>query len=239
MNMIGFDRFLQKDWMDAAALTVENGNSVDEARSFLHDYLKDPCPKYEARKKSITVLTKIWIRIPDSLIPLRDEAICLMPHLSDEERIWLHWGMCLNAYPFFSDVIKAIGRYNDLYGIFEKREIVNFMAKNWGERTTIPRAVQRIVDSLLEWGAIVRMDTPGKFQCLKNYSTHNKTLELWLLKSVISSNKRNSYPLNNIGSISEAFPFQFTIAVSDVLLSDQFSIITESNESQIFNLNKY
>jgi len=218
-QMIGFDRTIRLDWLDAVAGVSRETKDIEHIRTYLHTYLAQTYPRYTARRKTITVLTRVWSRIPTSDLPLRDEAFVLLHTLDQADRIWLHWGLCLLAYPFFRDVVRTVDRALRYYGSFSKREIVQQMSETWGERVTIPRAVQRVIESLNNWGVIDRGDKVGRYVYAAPLSTSNKDLEMWLLKAVLRANPKDSLPIDQIHAIPEAFPFSFSLSIPDVLTS--------------------
>ena len=44
---------------------------------------------------------KIWYLVDKDLIEIRDRVLEVFPVLTREERVFVHWGMTLAAYPFF------------------------------------------------------------------------------------------------------------------------------------------
>lgn len=223
-QMIGFDRSITLDWLDATAGISSETNDIDQIRNYLHAYLAEERPHYTARQKTITVLTRIWSRLPESDHPLRDEAFVLLPTLSQDDRIWLHWGMCLLAYPFFRDVVRTMDRSLRYYGGFSKTEIIQQMSETWGERTTMPRAAQRVIESLKNWGVVVTGDQKGRYERAPPLSTQNKDVEIWLLKAVVRANPNGSLPMDRIHTIPEVFPFSSSLTIPDVLTSKEFEV---------------
>ena len=221
---IGFDREIRLDWLDATAGIFKETEDIEKVREYLHNYLAEYFPHYEARRKTITVLTRVWCRIPESDRSFRDEALVLLPALNQTDRIWLHWGLCLLAYPFFRDVVRTADRSLRYYGSFSKREIVQQMSVTWGERATLPRAVERVLSSLYDWGFIVRGTEKDKYEYATPVSTGNREVEMWLLKAVVCAHPKGSLPADKIHAIPEVFPFSFSVSVPDVLTSGDFEV---------------
>jgi len=226
---IGFDRNVRLDWLDATAGVSGETGDIEKVREYLHNYLTEYYPHYEARRKTITVLTRVWCRIPESDRPFRDEALVLLPALNQKDRVWLHWGLCLLAYPFFRDVVRMADRSLRYYGSFSRREIVQQMSVTWGERATLPRAVERVITSLYDWGIIVRGDKKDHYMYATSLSTRNREVEIWLLKAVVCANPKGSLSADKIHTIPEAFPFSFSVSVSDVLTSGEFEVSQSGN----------
>ncbi|MBA7475185.1 hypothetical protein ES707_10551 [subsurface metagenome] len=228
-RMIGFDRSLSLDWLDAAAGVSRETGDIEQIRNYLHAYLAESYPHYTARRKTITVLTRVWARIPDSDRPARDRAFVLLPALNQGDRIWLHWGMCLLAYPFFRDVVRTAGHSLQYYGSFSKPEVIQRMSEIWGERTTIPRAVQRVIESLNNWGVIAGCEQKGRYRRAVPLSTSNKDVEIWLLKVTLCANPHDSFPVDRIHTIPELFPFSCSLSIPDILGSREFEVSQMGN----------
>jgi len=222
--MIGFDRSISLDWLDATAGVSRETRDIEQIRNYLHAYLAESSPNYTARRKTITVLTRVWARVPESDRSLRDEALVLLPSQNQTGRIWLHWGLCLLAYPFFRDVVRTVDRSLRYYGSFSKAEIVQQMNETWGERTTVLKAVERVLPSLNNWGVITKGDQKGRYECAAPILTQNKEVEIWLLKAVVHADPKGSLPLDRIDAIPEVFPFSFSLSIPDVLTSKEFDV---------------
>lgn len=235
-QMIGFDRSLSLDWLDATAGISRETGDIEQIRDYLHAYLAEHSPNYTARRKTITVLTRVWSRVPEPDRPLRDEALVFLPTLNQTDRIWLHWGLCLCAYPFFRDVVRTVDRALRYYGSFSKTEITQQMSETWGERATMPRAVQRVIASLDEWGVIARGEKKGRYERAAPLSTQNRDLEIWLLKAVVRADPKGSLPLDRIDAVPEVFPFSFSLSISDILTSKEFDVSQMGNNRFIIRL---
>ena len=228
-QMIGFDRSLRLDWLDAAAGVSRETEDIEQIRNYLHAYLAESYPHYTARRKTITVLTRVWSRIPESDRPLRERAFVLLPTLNQTDRIWLHWGMCLLAYPFFRDVARTVGHSLRYYGSFSKQEIIQRMSETWGERATMPRAVQRVIESLNNWGVIAGCEQKGRYRCAVPLSTSNKDVEIWLLKVALCANPHDSFPVDQVHTLPEVFPFSCSLSIPDILGSRAFEVSQMGN----------
>mgnify|MGYP000956167401 FL=1 len=228
-QMIGFDRSIRLDWLDAAAGASRETEDIEQIRNYLHAYLAENYPNYTARRKTITVLTRVWSRIPESDRPHRVRAFALLPGLNQADRIWLHWGMCILAYPFFRDVVRTVGYSLRYYGSFSKQEIIQRMSETWGERATIPRAVQRVVESLNDWGVIAGCEQKGRYRCAVPLSTSNKDVEIWLLKVALCANPHDSFPVDQVHTLPEVFPFSCSLSIPDILGSRAFEVSQMGN----------
>ena len=157
-SIIGFDRKIHLSWLDATAEWTAQGLTAAEVRTQLERLLEGQVAgdgPHNARGKTITVLLHIWVAVPDALVPFRDEGLVLLRGRSGRDRLPVHWGMCLATYPFFREVAATTGRLLALQGTAALSQIVRRMTESWGERSTLTRAVQRVVRSFVEWGILV------------------------------------------------------------------------------------
>ncbi len=62
--IVGFDRKIKREWLDAVTDYAAQGPEVPQLRTFLHELLQEVHPGKTARGKTITVLMRIWACIP-------------------------------------------------------------------------------------------------------------------------------------------------------------------------------
>ncbi len=146
-DRIGFDRELRLEWMDAIAAQAANGADADAARGWLDQYLADALTGDKhggPRDKTIVKLCKIWVSPPESSRALRDRAIELLPEADRSQRLALHWGLAMVAYPFFGSVADAVGRLLALQDDVERVGVLRRMYEAWGERPFVNRATRAV-----------------------------------------------------------------------------------------------
>ncbi len=166
---IGFDRKLDRDWLDATAGRLASGATPQQTRTAVYRLLEGVLSgdaSNSARGKTLTVLSAIWLAIPPARQPLRAAALALFNEVTPDERLALHWTMMLAAYPFFLDVAAQTGKLLSLNGDCTFAQIHRRMVDRWGERSTLTRAVQRILRSMVGWGALQEGASGGDYQPL-------------------------------------------------------------------------
>lgn len=213
---IGFDRKIQLEWLDATADWTAEGLSVSEIRSHLANLLAEKVSgegPHSARGKTITVLLHIWSLVPDQLAPLRDDAFRLLQRRSGRDRLPLHWGMCVATYPFFRDVATTTGRLLTLQDKAALSQITRRTAESWGERSTVARAAQRVVRSLVEWDVLRETEERGVFAAAPRIETATgDEIAAWLIEAAMSNSERRARPLNSLLRSSAFFPFVLHIS---------------------------
>ena len=224
MRRIGFDRIIKIEWLDAVAGRMRNERDVKELRKYMHNLLKNEHPTFDARRKTITVLMRIWVFVPQEHIAMRDKALQVIDKMNPQERLLIHWGMTLLAYPFFRDIVTIIGDLFSLQGKFSVSQVIRKMENSWGQRTTARRSIQRIIRSLCEWGVISETTERGVYVPSPKVETLNTDVELWFVEAVLRSGNTDFIILEQLHNMPFAFPFSLSVSISDLFESGKFEI---------------
>lgn len=222
--VVGFDRKIKREWLDALADQVAQGRDSTALRTYLYELLKDEHPGDDARGKTITVLMRVWVLIPEQHHAIREQAFELLKTIPSSERIWLHWGMCLLAYPLFRDVSTAIGRLLKLQDDFTLAQLERRLISTWGERSTVVRAFQRVVRSMVEWKTLADAEARGHFNMAPQLMTKSKPLQLWLLRASHAAERTEMIEATRLLSLPSCFPFKISIVRTDLRHSKDFTI---------------
>lgn len=223
-RIIGFDRRLRLSWLDLTAGLCQEGLEFDAVAEKLDRQLADEIEGDEARRKTITVLKRIWVTVPAPSEPFRDQALELAASVDPEERLCVHWGMALLAYPFFRDVAATVGQLGRLQGRMSLAQVERRMVESWGERTTLVRATQRLIRSFVDWGIMEDTNELGVYELAPVRRTENQNLALWLLDCAVVSNEADQMPLAELGQLTYLFPFDLPPFLSEVRRSERFKI---------------
>ena len=217
---IGFDRKIELGWLDATADWTGEGLPTAEIRSRLEKLLEGQVAgegPHSARGKTMTVLLHVWCLAPHQLGPLRDDALTLLRKRSGRDRLPLHWGMCVSTYPFFRDVAATTGRLLGLQGKAALSQITRRTAESWGERSTVIRAAQRVVRSLVEWGVLKESEERGIFVAAPRIEVTKKDgIGPWLVQAAMSNCGCRPRPLRSLLTSSAFFPFLLRLSSRDL-----------------------
>ena len=151
---IGFDRFMRLDWV-AAALKVRAGmDSLDE----LNELLDAAGLGVAARKKTRTVLNRLWLEPRAELEDFANRGVEIHRTNADVSVAALTWGMAIATYPFFGKVAELVGRLSALQGDCASAEVHRRMSEIYGEREGTYRMTNMVLQSQANWGVIERVE---------------------------------------------------------------------------------
>ena len=233
---IGFDRKIRLSWLDATAEWTIQGLSAPEIRALLERLLDGQVAgdgPHSARGKTMTVLLHVWTTVPDAAVPLRDDALALLRGRTGRDRLPLHWGMCLATYPFFRDVAATTGRLLALQGTASLSQIVRRMAESWGERSTVTRAVQRVVRSFVDWGALAESGDRGIFSPAAKVVVSGDGAGPWLVEAGLVSRGRQEYPLRGLVDGVSFYPIHLALSVGDVSRSPRLEVCRQGLDEDV------
>jgi len=236
---IGFDRHIKTEWLDTMAGLIQNERNIEIIRTSMHQYLERDLPNYVARRKTITVLLRIWFSVPEEHIEIRDRALEMLPKVRENDRIWIHWGMTLLAYPFFRDVAICMHHCFTLHDGCKRVEIVRKMEEMWGYRSTLGRATERVIQSFDYWNVIKRNKKTKKITRNIQFSSSRKEIEMLFLEMVLLSDPSHSLIMDQINSIPSAFPFIISLNYSDLTKSKKFLISQISGTRGMISLKSH
>ena len=162
-KIVGISQKVKRAWLDAVLDRLVKTKDQAELRTFLDKHLKEELPGRESRAKTAGIILRIWSGIPPERIALRDRAVALLPRISGQERIWLHWGMAALAYPFFRDTAEVVGRLLALQDDFTSAQVQSRMLTTWGDRATTKDAAKKLTNTLVDWEVLRSTKTRGHF----------------------------------------------------------------------------
>lgn len=138
------DRALEPAWLDTA-LSLAVAREPDAGRR-LEILLRDRLPAAGARKKTVTVLKRIWLQPPADAAPLIGWAI---HHAFDvrDPRV-LHVGAMLATHRFFGDVCALIGRAFRIDRQVQVADVTHAMRRRWGDRDIVDVSTRAVIRTL-------------------------------------------------------------------------------------------
>ena len=229
---IGFDRFIQLEWA-VTALKVRAGTaSLDD----LNELLDAAGLGVAARKKTRTVLNRLWLEPRAELVEFADRGAEIFKASPDVPVSALNWGMSIATYPFFGKVAELVGRLSALQGDCTSAEVHRRMSEIYGEREGTYRMTNMVLQSQASWCAIERVDT-GK-RLIRRVPTTITTDDLlaWLVEAAIRyMGKVISVP--TLQSMPVLYPFSLNRPLAFVVSnSANLELRSEGSSSQFVSL---
>ena len=215
---LGMDRPLQLEWLDAVAGQLASGATPEEARAFTWKFLEGAVSgstAQSARGKTLTVLARIWLTVPKGNETVRDDALQLIHAASADERLGLHWAMMSAAYPFFVDLATNVGKLIALNGECSLAQLNRRLVGVWGDRSTVRTAAQRIVRSMVQWGALEDGGQVGVYVPRKQRIVLPAHVAALLVEGLIIATDSGA-PLDQLVSHAAAFPFELRLTANDL-----------------------
>lgn len=223
---IGFRRNIYRAWLDAAAAFASAGDDAATVRAKLDPIVAEQVASVANRRMALDILINVWVKSTDTHPALHSEAMTLYAETqSDDDRLWLHYGLTLLAYPFFRLGAAAIGQQSQFADAITTAQVRSRLMAELGQLGSVKNATERVVFSLKDWGilppATRRYAYAPRRQAL---TTRNRKLELWLLAVALTAHPAEELLFNDLLHLPELFPFAFTATIDDVRRSPWFVV---------------
>lgn len=220
---VGFDQKIQLHQLDFIANEIFRMTSRDGLYQLVDERLMADIGGAKSRLNARTILFKIWLLVPDEHIALRDRALAMFQKASPEEKLVLHWGMCLLAYPFFKDTVEQLGYLFHLQDEVTSEHVGRKMKGLYGERRRVEVSVNAVLSSLRSWGIIEKGKRNANTIPVK-ISILSAEIKKWLVEITLLVTGKAVIELNQIAGEPGIFPFQWNVMESE--LSSNELIIT-------------
>lgn len=235
---VGFDRKIKLEWLDATAARVASSPADADVRGYLADLLSGELSDGARRgavDKTVTVLSHMWSRVPRDAEHIRSRGLALLPLVEPAERLGLHWTMAVGTYPFFADIATATGRLLALQGEVSLAAITRRLVSQWGDRSTMVRAAQRVVRSMAQWGALECADAPGTYRRAPRRTVHTPLAEL-LVEALLIGGKGQSLAVTQVESHPALFPFVVRLSAHQLRESGRFVLHRQGLDTDVVEL---
>lgn len=236
-RMIGLDRPVRLEWLDAAAGRLAAGASERDTKDYLWKLLDGTVAgetPQSARGKTMTVLSRIWITVPEQNRVLRQRALELIESASPAERIAAHWAMTSAAYPIFLDVATIAGKLLRLHGSVALAQVVRRITATWGDRSTLRTAVQRIMRMMVGWGVLSEGVSRGEFHGPAALTIGAPFAAL--VFQVVLLDAGGSMGLSELMSHPSVFPFAISVNSAELRAMGHFQLHREGSEVDVVSL---
>jgi hypothetical protein len=178
---IGFDRFIPLDWAAAALKVRAELGTLDE----LNALLDAAGLGVAARKKTRTVLNRLWLAPRPELADFAERGVAILKADPSVPIAALTWGMAIATYPFFGKVAELVGRLSALQGDCASAEVHRRMSEAYGEREGTYRMTNMVLQSQASWGAIDRVEKGKRLVRMKPIVVSDEQAVAWLVEAAL------------------------------------------------------
>lgn len=200
---IGFDRFIQLNWV-AAALKVRAGvASLTE----LNELLDAAGLGKEAKAKTRTKLNALALVPMPELKELIDRGVHIFKGTEDAGvLVAFAWGGAIATYPYFGKVAEFTGRLTSIQGDCAVSEIHRRISEVYGDREVTKRATQAVIQTQANWGAIERAEKGKRLVRKAPITLRDEQVVTWLIEAVIRFTGK-AVSLSNLQTMPVLYPF--------------------------------
>jgi hypothetical protein len=224
LKQIGIDRLVRLAWLEKTASLCLAGNDADSIAAILKADLRDYFRTDESVVrgsigKVITVLLKVWVKVPAELRPLRNDGLDLLKLLPRRDQAAVHWGMIMAVYPFWASVAAQVGRLLRLQDSVAAAHVQRRVREQYGERETVSRRVRYVLRSYRDWGMLSEAGAKGVYSAAASLPVDDPRLIAWLVEASLHARPSATAPLKDVIEGPSLFPFRLTPMHAENLLA--------------------
>ncbi len=220
---IGIKHVIRLEWMDKTLDMMLAGMAPTDIRKELDEFLCDKKQSggigergKEAYKKAVTNLMLTWCTPEKEIIPFRDAVLALVKKTPVSERLPLHWAMINAVYPFWFGVANQIGRLLNLQDQITKKQIIQRLKEQYGDRETISRFARYVIRSFVAWGILEDASIKGNYIQARKFPTTPQQVAI-LAESILLSSPESPLALKSVIHSPSLFPFDISPVTGDYL----------------------
>jgi len=241
---IGFSsQKIRYEWLESTVRMYLAGMQAEEIENELRKLLSSTLSSTgkagrSSRGKAITILKKTWILPRYEIWALWNAGIRLFPTINKKDRIALHWGMIMAAYPFWGVVATETGRLLRLQMDVTSHQVRRRVVEYYGDRELVARATRNVLRSFVDWEALKETSKKGVYTQGVTHDINQPQLIAWLVESFLYTQESRSAPLRVALSPPSLFPFRFRPMSADqlVAVSDRLDLLRHGLDQELIML---
>ena len=203
---IGFDRFIQLDWI-AAVIKVRAGTFSADA---LSEMLEASVLGKESRAKTRTKLNALGLEPRPEFAEFIDRGVSIFKSSDKSEDIAAFaWGAAIANYPYFGKIAEFTGRLTSIQGDCSVSEIHRRMSEVYGDREATKRATQAVIQTQANWRAIERVEKGKRLVRLPIRLITTDMAIAWLVEAALRYHGK-AVSLAALQSLPVIYPFPLT-----------------------------
>ena len=203
---IGFDRFIQLDWI-AAVIKVRAGTSSADA---LSEMLEASVLGKESRAKTRTKLNALGLEPRPEFADFIDRGVSIFKSSDKSEDIAAFaWGAAIANYPYFGKIAEFTGRLTSIQGDCSVSEIHRRMSEVYGDREATKRATQAVIQTQANWRVIERVEKGKRLVRLPIRAITTDKAIAWLVEAALRYQGK-AVSMAALQSLPVIYPFALT-----------------------------
>lgn len=235
---IGFNRNIRLTWLDAVAALCLETEDLREIRSRLQSIIQQEVSSPTNIRKTIDILVNIWLKSAETVPRLHSMGLNhFRETTTPTDRLWLHYGMTLMAYPFFYTVAAIIGQESRYEETITPSFIRQRIYAELGELGSVRDATRRVIYSLNDWSILIDGEKRNTYIPQRRvFNANDKNIETWLLACGLSAAPNEEMPVPDLLNLPSLYPFHFSINTRELRESSLFEI---SRQGMGMNMVRY
>lgn len=229
---IGFDRYVELAWCQAAIDVAVGTKTTDQLRELVAESLSG----VHSQRKTIDIVNRLWVRPFVGCEDFVSRGVTLYQQLGAKSVLPLAWGSAIAAYPFFGKTAEFSGRLLSLQGDCSIKEIQRRMAEAYGDKSGVQRAVARILQSQSDWGVLMRETDTKRILKLPSIEITDDSLTTWMIEAAIRFMGK-PVSVQSLQSLPVLFPFALTRPLAYLSATcSHLDVRTEGSSAQFVSL---
>ncbi len=231
-DSLGIKQVIRPEWLEKTVNLWLAGFSPKEIRQELDDYLS-------SRKQSggigargaktypmaIGILMRSLVTPPIELIEFsKNTKRMLKESVTEHERMALYWGAISATYPFWFNVARQIGRLLNLQDQITKKQIVQRLKEQYGDRQTVSRVARYVIRSFIAWGILQDTTVKGCYKKGEIFTIDNMCIVGLLLEGALHTIPDGKSSINNLFNNPGFYMFEFPRVAGDLVTQTNPSI---------------
>ncbi len=221
---IGLDRVVRLRWLAEAAALAETPNVA--AKEILRERLRPHfAPSRPGTRssldKTLTVLSRVWLRPPEPLGSLRTRGVELLRAVAEDEKTAIHWGMVMAVYPFWGVVASTVGRLVGIQDFVSAKQIQRRIREGFGERETVSRRVRYVLRTYIDWGVLAEAGRRGLYATARPREVFSPGVIVWLVEAFLHAQRNRLTTFEAVLRSPSFFPFRLPTVSAQGLRWDE------------------
>jgi hypothetical protein len=218
---VGIKQGLRIEWLDYALNLRLAGVDFTNMRTELIDYMSNKLDNGEIGERGKTttqiavgMLMNIWGKCDSEINDLQKHALTMV---NQQNALVCHWALLCAAYPFWYKVAIQTGRLLNLQDQTNKKQIIQRIKEQYGERTSVIRSAQRVIQGFIGVEVLAESQINRCYEKSKTIIISDQDLAILLYEAALYANPEGKSSLGVLKNDPAFFPFQLPVLTGDFI----------------------